>query len=84
MCLAIPGRIVSLAGQEPLLRTGRVDFGGIVKEVSLAFVPDAAMGQFVLVHAGVAISVLDAEAANETLQLIDQLGEPAGADGTES
>ena len=84
MCLAIPGRIVSLTGEEPLSRKGRVDFGGVVKEVSLAFVPDAGMGQFVLVHAGVAISVVDAQAAIETLQLIDQLGEPGGADGTES
>jgi len=82
MCLAIPGRIVSLTGDEPLLRTGRVDFGGVVKEVSLAFVPGAAMGQFVLVHAGVAISVVDDEAAIETLQLINQLGKPRDSEST--
>jgi hydrogenase expression/formation protein HypC len=64
MCLAVPGRILSIAGDEPLMRVGRVDFGGIVKEISLAYVPEAAIGDHVLVHVGFAITVIDeAEAA---------------------
>ena len=59
MCLAVPGRILSVAGGEGLSRSGRVDFGGIRKEVSLAFVPEASVGDYVLVHAGIAIAVLD-------------------------
>ena len=64
MCLAIPGRILSMTGDDPLMRVGRVDFGGIVKENNLAKVPEAAHGDYVLVHLGFAISVIDpAEAA---------------------
>ena len=59
MCLAVPGRIVSIAGDEPLMRTGRVDFGGIVKEIHLAFVPEAGIGDYVLVHVGFAIAIVD-------------------------
>ena len=64
MCLAIPGRILSIAGEDPLTRTGRVDFGGIVKEINLACTPEAVVGDHVLVHVGFALTVIDeAEAA---------------------
>ena len=64
MCLAIPGRILSIAGDDPLTRTGRVDFGGIVKEINLACTPEAVVGDHVLVHVGFALTVIDeAEAA---------------------
>lgn len=53
MRLAVPGRILSLAGEAPLTRVGRVDFGGVVKEINLAFV------QYVLVHVGFALTVID-------------------------
>jgi hydrogenase expression/formation protein HypC len=66
MCLGIPGRIEEVTADEPL-RMGRVSFEGIVKEVCLATVPDAAVGDWVVVHAGFAISVVDAEAAAEVL-----------------
>jgi hydrogenase expression/formation protein HypC len=82
MCLAIPGRILSMAGDDPLMRVGRVDFGGIVKEINLAYVPEAALGDYVLVHVGFAISVIDAaEAARifDYLREISELGEE-GAD----
>ncbi|MBK8481342.1 MAG: HypC/HybG/HupF family hydrogenase formation chaperone [Proteobacteria bacterium] len=79
MCLAVPGRILSLSGSE-LARAARVDFGGAVREVSLAFVPEAQLGDYVVVHVGVAISRLDEEEAAATLQLLGQLGEEAGAD----
>jgi hydrogenase expression/formation protein HypC len=78
MCLAIPGKVISMDGDEPLLRTGKVDFGGIVKEVSLAYVPEAKVGNYVIVHVGFAISLVDETEANKTfeyLQAIDDLAE---------
>jgi hydrogenase expression/formation protein HypC len=70
MCLAVPGRIVSIAEGDDLLRMGRVDFEGLVKEVSLATVPDAGIGDYVIVHVGFAISKLNEEEALKTLALI--------------
>ncbi|MGX2038674.1 HypC/HybG/HupF family hydrogenase formation chaperone [Methylocaldum sp. MU1018] len=67
MCLAVPGQIVSLSEAPPLERTGRVSFGGVVKEISLAFTPDAAVGDYVIVHAGFAISRLDEAEAEAAL-----------------
>jgi hydrogenase expression/formation protein HypC len=78
MCLAIPGKITSLAGDEPLSRTGKVDFGGILKEVSLAYVPEAKVGNYVIVHVGFAISLIDESEANtvfEYLRKMDELAE---------
>jgi hydrogenase expression/formation protein HypC len=59
MCLAIPGKILTIAGDDALMRTARVDFGGIVKEINLAFTPEAVLGDYVLVHVGFAIAVID-------------------------
>lgn len=69
MCLAVPGQIVSLTSHSPsgLERSGRVSFGGIVKEVSLSFTPEAEIGDYVIVHAGFAISQLDEEEAQAAL-----------------
>jgi hydrogenase expression/formation protein HypC len=78
MCLAIPGRIVTLIDDGPLTRRGRVDFSGIVREVNLAFVPEAAVGDYVIVHVGVALSVVDqreAERVFEYLREIDEVRE---------
>jgi hydrogenase expression/formation protein HypC len=78
MCLAVPGKIVSVAGDDPLLRTGRVNFGGIVKEANLCYVPEAAVGDYVLVHVGFAISRVDEEEAARVfdyLREMDELGE---------
>ena len=77
MCLAIPGCILSISGDDPLLRTGAVDFGGIVKEIHLGFVPEAVPGDHVLVHVGFAITVLDAAAAARVLAEIQALGAAA-------
>ncbi len=73
MCLGIPGRIVETQGGE-LMRMGKVDFGGIVREVSLAYVPEADVGDFVIVHAGFAISQVDEAEAQETLDLLVESG----------
>lgn len=70
MCLAVPGRVLSISDDEPLFRTARVDFGGVVKVISLACTPDAGVDDYVLVHAGMAIAVVDQTAAAETLNLL--------------
>ena len=75
MCLAIPGEIISMTGDDPLTRTGRVRFGGIVKEVCLAYTPQARVGDYVLVHVGFSISVLDEEEAEGTLLFLERMGE---------
>lgn len=73
MCLAIPGRIETLSDSDSLSRHGRVNFGGISRDVNLALVPEAVVGDYVIVHVGVAISRLDEAAARQTLEDIDKL-----------
>jgi hydrogenase expression/formation protein HypC len=78
MCLAVPGKILSIQPGEhtqtlDLLRSGQVSFEGILKTVNLAYVPEAQVGDYVIVHAGFALSIVDAEAAAQTLQDIQQL-----------
>ena len=75
MCLAIPGRILDMAGDEPILRVGRVDFGGIVKQINLAFVPEAEVGDYVLVHVGFAITVIDEAEAERVFRHLEEIGE---------
>ena len=75
MCLAVPGRIVSIEGDDPLLRSGRVDFAGVVKHVNLAYVPEAHIGDYVLVHVGFAISIIDQAEAEEIFSYLSQIGE---------
>jgi len=73
MCLAVPGQIISIEGEEALLRSAQVRFGGVVREACLAFVPEAEIGDYVLVHAGIAISVLCEDAAESTLSYIENI-----------
>ena len=74
MCLAIPGRIISLsADSDPLARKGQVDFNGIRKEISLAYVPEAKIDDYVIVHAGFALALLDEEDALESFKAFDAL-----------
>ena len=75
MCLAVPGEILSIAGEKSALRTGRVSFGGVVKEVSLAYTPHAAVGDYVIVHAGFAISIVDESEAKKIFGYLERLGE---------
>jgi hydrogenase expression/formation protein HypC len=72
MCLAIPGKVVEIATENGL-KVGRVDFSGVVYKACLEYVPEVTIGQYVLVHAGFAISVVNEEEARETLQLWDQI-----------
>ena len=75
MCLAIPGKIVSVKGDEPLARVGRVEFGGIVKEVNLSCVPEAGVGDYVIVHVGFAISIVDEKEAEQVFQYLKEIDE---------
>lgn len=78
MCLAIPGQLLSITNDDPLMRMGKVRFGGIIKEVNLAYVPEARVGDYVVVHVGFAISTLDASEAERVfayLQAIEALEE---------
>jgi hydrogenase expression/formation protein HypC len=80
MCLAVPGKLTQVSDVEPLLRSGRVDFGGIFKDVCLAVLPEAVPGDYVLVHAGIAIARIDEQEAFRVLDYlreIDGLEEPA-------
>lgn len=83
MCLAVPGKVLEITeGDSPLDRTGRISFGGIVKETNLSYVPEARVGDYVIVHVGFAISVLDEEEAMRTLDYLRQLGELDEAHGS--
>lgn len=73
MCLAVPGKIISIDENDKLLRKGKVDFGGVVKEVALSTVEDAGIGDYVIVHVGFAIAKLDEEEAQKTIELIREV-----------
>jgi hydrogenase expression/formation protein HypC len=77
MCLAIPGKILQVTGDDPLYRSGEVDFAGIRKQVSLGMVPEAKIGDYVLVHVGVALQTVDEAEAREIFGYLEQLGETA-------
>lgn len=74
MCLGIPGKLISVS-QRDALAMGKVEFGGIVKEVCMAYVPEAEVGDYVLVHVGFAISRIDEAEAQEIFRYIEQIGE---------
>ena len=73
MCLAVPGRVLTMHGDDPWGRTARVDFGGILKEVELSLVPEAHVGDYVLVHAGFAIARVDEAEALRTLEHLREI-----------
>jgi len=74
MCLAVPTRVVRIAGDE-----GEAEIGGVLRRISLAFAPEARVGDYVLLHAGFAISVLDEASARESLALLDEMEAALGA-----
>ncbi|RKX33434.1 MAG: hydrogenase assembly protein HupF [Verrucomicrobia bacterium] len=84
MCLAVPGRIISInESDDPLDRTGVVDFEGVRRRVGLAWVPEARVGDYVIVHVGHAISRLDPEEAQRTLEAFRELSQALGAADSE-
>lgn len=73
MCLAIPGKVLEISERNGL-RTGRVNFGGIVSQVCLAYVPEAQVGDYVIVHVGFAIAKVDREEAERTYRALESMG----------
>ena len=75
MCLAIPGKVLSIDESNPELRMARVDFSGVIKEVSVQWLPETRVGDYILAHVGMALNIIDEEEAQETLKLLRELGE---------
>lgn len=75
MCLAIPGKLIEKNEDDPLMPIGRVAFGGISKEVNLAYTPEARTGDYLLVHVGFAISIVDEKEAGRVFELLEELEE---------
>jgi hydrogenase expression/formation protein HypC len=75
MCLAIPGRVESIEDENELTRSGKVNFSGIVKDINLAYVPEAKVGDYVLVHVGFAIGTIDEAEANEVFKYLKEIEE---------
>lgn len=73
MCLGVPGKVTDIRDDRGT-RMATVDFGGVTKEICLAYVPDAAVGDYTIIHAGFAISLLDEESALETLAMMREVG----------
>jgi hydrogenase expression/formation protein HypC len=89
VCLAVPGKVVSITEEDGLgLRRGKIDFGGVLKEACLAYTPEASVGDYVLVHVGFALSVVDEGEAHKIFETLAQLKmleeiETPGGDGPE-
>lgn len=83
MCLAIPGKIVSVAGDDPLTRMGKIDYGGVLKEACLAYVPEAGVGDYVIVHVGFALSKVEEEEAKKVFEYLREMDELAEGDSRE-
>ena len=78
MCLAVPGKIMTITGEGPLNRNGKVEFGGVLRDVNLAYVPEANEGDWVLIHAGFAIGTIDEAEAEKTLEEFRRLADVDG------
>lgn len=75
MCLAVPGKIISIEEADATFRNGRVDFAGIVKSVNLSYVPEAKIGDYVVVHVGFALSIVDEAEARQVFEYLREMGE---------
>ena len=84
MCLAIPGKIESITGDDSLSRMGKINFGGIFKEACLAYVPEAKVGDYVIVHVGFALSRVDEDEAHKVFEYLKEMEELAGLEDGKS
>jgi hydrogenase expression/formation protein HypC len=74
MCLAVPGKVISIMDDDGQgLRRGKIDFGGVTKEACLAYTPEASVGDYVLIHVGFALSVIDKAEASKIFETLSQL-----------
>jgi len=80
MCLGIPGKVLEIHTPDAGVPMGKVEFGGIARDICLAYLPEVVVGDWVLVHVGFAISKLDEQEAREIFSYIEQIGELAEAD----
>jgi hydrogenase expression/formation protein HypC len=80
MCLGVPGKILEIRTDAPDMPMGKIDFGGVAKEACLAYVPEAAVGDYVIVHAGFALSRLDEAEAREVFALLSEMADAAAAE----
>jgi hydrogenase expression/formation protein HypC len=77
MCLAIPGKVISISGDDPLTRMGKIDFSGVVKQACLAYVPEVQVGDYVIVHVGFALSKVDEAEAQKVFEYLKEIDELA-------
>ena len=77
MCLAVPGKIISITDSNKTTRRGKVQFGDVVKEINLSFVPEAELGEYVLVHVGFALATIQEEEAQRVFDYLDEMDELA-------
>jgi len=84
MCLAVPGKILEIVAETPFGRTAKVSFGGVIKEISLAYVPEANVDDYVIVHTGFALSVIDEAEAAEVWQYLQEAAAIVAEEGTAS
>ncbi len=75
MCLAIPGKVLSISGDDPLTRMGKIDFSSVIKQASLAYVPEVTVGDYVIVHVGFALSKVDEAEAQKVFEYLKQMNE---------
>ena len=75
MCLAVPGKIISIDESNPELKMAKVNFGGVIKDICIQWLPDVQLGDYVLVHVGFALSKIDPKDAEETLEILQQMGD---------
>lgn len=75
MCLAVPGKVIEIIEEDPLLPSARVDFGGVIKEISLAYTPQARPGDYVLTHVGFSMTVINEAEAARTLDALREVVE---------
>ena len=83
MCLAIPGKIIEINTDSPI-KMGKIDYAGTVNDACLEYVPEAEVGQYVIVHAGFALNIVDEEEAKKTLALWDEIVERAAEEGLDA
>jgi len=75
MCLAVPGKVISIDRTDPELKMAKVDFSGVTREISVQWLPEVREGDYILAHVGVALNIINEEEARETLRLLRELGE---------
>jgi hydrogenase expression/formation protein HypC len=83
MCLAVPGKVMSISGDDPLTRAGKVNFGGILKEVNFAYVPEVKVGDYVIVHVGFALNIVDEVEADLVFGYLREMDELADLEESE-